>query len=81
MMYKSARAGPFVNYSLYDLYTRHFAGLQCAGANIYAFRLAIHQDANFLHVDAPGAAIMVVGVRNMIAGTRFLSRNVTFASH
>jgi len=62
--------GPLVSFSN-DLYARHFAGLQCAGADINAFRLSVHQDANFLHVDAPGAAIVVVGVRNMIAGTRF----------
>jgi hypothetical protein len=63
------------------LYARHFSGLQGAGAHINAFRLAVHQNANFLHVDSPSAFAVVVGVRNMIAGSRFFSCNEAFASH
>lgn len=75
----SASESPFDSVS--TLYARHFAGFQGAGAHINTLRFTIDHNSHLLHVYAPCAAVMVVGMRNMISGTRFLACDITFASH
>lgn len=57
------------------------AGFERAGADPYAFRFAVYQNAHFLDVHAPRAAVAVVGVRNMIASARRFAGYETFAGH
>lgn len=63
------------------LSTLHFAGFQCAGADIYALRFTIDQNPNFLDVHTPGSFRFVVRMGNIVASGWALAGNITFASH
>lgn len=63
------------------LYAGNFPGFQHASADVYTFRLAVHQNPHFLNIHAPFAAVAVVRVRNVVAGSGFFTGNITFSSH
>ena len=63
------------------LYANHFSGFQGAGADINAFRLAVDENADFLHVYAPYALRSVVGMGNIVSFAGTFAGNETFASH
>jgi hypothetical protein len=58
-----------------------FAGLESAGADVNALRLAVNQNANLLHVNAPSATVFVVGVGNVVSGATGFAGNETSAGH
>jgi len=59
----------------------NFAGFQCASAYVYALRLAIYQDTNFLNVNAPRTTVAVVSMRYVVTSAWFLTCHITFARH
>ena len=63
------------------LYAGNKSGLQRLRAYEYALRLAVHQNAHFLYVNAVSTASSVIRVRLVVAGTWLLPCDITFTSH
>lgn len=63
------------------LYASHFTCFKCTCANINAFWFTVHEDADFLNVYAPSAAVFIVCVRNVITFSWCFTSKEAFARH